>query len=145
MTEPTQIDPNRNEDGTFKTGGNSNPEGNNGNLKGWQKYGTRLQTWLEKPGEEIEALFDAEGKKTKELMKKSVIDITAAMHARDMISEDPTVRGPARKEAVDRTDGRVAQSLRVGGDPDNETPIGVDGKFTLTFGTDDNDSDPTTA
>jgi len=140
MTEKHPDDPNRKPDGTFAEGNNANPEGNNGHLEGWQRYGTRLQRWLLKNGEEIAKEFEDDGKS---LMKRPVIDIACIQHAKDMITGEPETRQRAREAAIDRIDGKPKQTVAHGGDPDNPTPISMDGVFTLTFGTEDNDGSDT--
>ena len=74
-------DANRNEDGKFKAGNNANPEGINGHLEGWQRYGTRLQKWMAMPGEEIARLVGS----TAERNKLSSIDIACVRQAAAII------------------------------------------------------------
>lgn len=76
MTEDTS----RNPDGTFAEGNNANPNGQNGHPKGWQRYGTRLQKWLEMSGDELILLANDKPR----LNKLSVIDIAAIRHAKGM-------------------------------------------------------------
>lgn len=109
-----------------------NPEGKNGHIKGWQRYGTRIQTWLDKTGREMESLTE------EEIKDRPLIDIACIQHARDMVTGTPEDRRRARESALDRIEGKPKQTHAVGGDPDNPTPISMDGVFTLTFGTEDN-------
>jgi hypothetical protein len=74
------ADDNRNPDGTFKEGNNANPNGCNGHNPGWQRYGTRLEKWLELSGEKLMDLADDEAK----LRKLPVIDIGAIRHAKEI-------------------------------------------------------------
>jgi len=141
MDSDTQIK--RAADGTLLPGSAPlNPEGNNGHIEGWQPYGVRLKTWLGKSGEEFEQLAGDPAA----LKKRPLIDIVCAQHVRDMTDSGtpPEVRHKAREAAIDRMDGKPKQTVAHGGDPDNPTPISMDGVFTLTFGTEDNDGiDPT--
>jgi hypothetical protein len=123
----------RNEDGTFAPGNKANPTGANGHLKGWMRYGDRLQMWLERNAEEIGTYFENDGA---ELKKLSTIDAVCCVHARNMLVGSDT--RSEREAALDRIEGKPKQVVAHGGDKDNPTPISVDGVFTLTFGTEDN-------
>lgn len=126
----------RNSDGTFANGNtighDANPEGKNGHLTGWQRYGDRLQKWLSLSKEEIEKLVASP-----EYNKLSSIDIGCVRHVAEIVG------GPGWLEALekglDRIEGKPKQTVAHGGDPNNPTPITLDGVFTLAFGTDEND------
>ena len=123
----------RRPDGTFAPGNNANPEGKNGHLAGWMRYGDRLQKWLALPGDEIAALVS----NSEERMKLSSIDIACVRQAAAIIGGDAWLE--ALEKGLDRIEGKPKQTFAHGGDPDNPTPISLDGNFTLLFGTDEND------
>jgi hypothetical protein len=128
MNEDTGREP----DGRWKEGYAPNPEGKNGHLKGWQRYGDRLQKWLAMPGEEIARLVQS----TEERNKLSSIDIACVRQAAAIIGGEQWLE--ALERGLDRIEGKPKQTHAVAGDPNNPTPIAISGDFTLTFGTDDN-------
>lgn len=126
MANPTGI-------GGPQPGEVRNPTGANGHLKGWQPYGQRLQKWLDVPGEEIARLVGS----TDERMKLSSIDIACVRQAAAIIGGEAWLE--ALEKGLDRIEGKPKQTVAHGGDPNNPTPITMDGVFTLVFGTDEND------
>jgi hypothetical protein len=118
------VSENQNPDGTFKAGNNANPEGNNGHLAGWQRYGDRIQKWFELPAEEL-AKYVADGGVL--LNKMSAIDNACIKHVINTYSGDKTLA--YLKEALDRIEGTPKQTIAHATDKDN--PV----IFTLNFGT----------
>jgi hypothetical protein len=120
----------RNPDGTFAAGNVSNPEGKNGHLPGWQRYGDRLQKWLNMPVTELLALAGDEKRKA----ELSTIDAICVQHVANSIAGKNIL--PERKELIDRIEGTPKQT--ISGDKDN--PL----TFTLKFnaGTDLPKADP---
>lgn len=110
-----------------------NPEGKNGHLKGWQRYGDRLSGWLALPGDEIARLVGS----SEERNKLSSIDIACVRQAAEIIGGAAWLE--ALEKGLNRIEGPPAQAHKHGGDPDNLTPISLDGNFSLLFGTDEND------
>lgn len=100
-----------------------NPEGNNGHLTGWQRYGDRLQKWLNMPLAELKVLVTNQP----ELDRLSTIDVVCVRHASNMISGDNTLR--ERKEALDRIEGTPKQTVQLQGDKDKPVEL----KFSLDF------------
>lgn len=126
-------------EGPAKVGEIRNPEGKNGHLKGWQRYGDRLQGWLDKPADEIAELVGDKRARG----KLSSIDVACLRQAAEIIGGKAWLE--ALEKGLDRIEGKPKQTVAHGGDPDNPTPISLDGSFTLVFGTDGNDSDKTTS
>jgi hypothetical protein len=120
-------------EGPAKPGEARNPEGKNGHLAGWQRYGDRLQRWLAMPGDEIAALVGDSAAR----MKLSSIDIACVRQAAAIIGGEEWLE--ALEKGLDRIEGKPKQTVAHGGDPNNPTPITLDGVFTLAFGTDEND------
>lgn len=134
MTDENKPDVPRNADGTFQENNNANPDGNNGHVTGWQRQHTRLPRFLNKKGSELKSAVES----PTFMEDNSVIDIGCMLLAKDIIIGDPETRLKALREVTDRCEGKATQSVKHGGDPDNKTPINMDGSFTLTFGTEDN-------
>jgi hypothetical protein len=132
--------PERAENGQLLPGHTANPEGKNGHLQGWQRYGARLEKWLALPPAEIAAYFENDGEKLKQL---SSIDAVCVRHVSNMLTG--TDMRAEREAGLDRIEGKPKQVVAHGGDPDNPMPISLDGVFSLEFGTDGNDSDKGTA
>lgn len=126
--------PKRDELGRLLPGETANPEGNNGHLEGWQRYGTRLQRYGKMPLDELEAIIASA-----EFKKFSAFDRAAVFQAKRIANETDPDHIPERERGNDRIEGKSSQPVKHGGDPDNPTPISMDGVFTLTFGTDEND------
>src|ERR1700733_12272669 len=90
----------RENDGRWKQGVTPNPEGLNGHLKGWQRYGQRVQKWLELPVEELMALAGDEKRKA----KLSTIDAICVQHVVNTIIGKAVL--PERNELRARIEGR---------------------------------------
>lgn len=132
---------NHNPDGTFAEGNKANPTGENGHMKGYQRYGTRLERYGQMTFEELDALFT---NKT-EMRKLNAFERAAIAQAHKIADFDHKEHHGERELGLDRIEGKAAQKHKHGGDGDNPNPISLDGTFTLTFGTDGNDSDKTPA
>lgn len=130
--------PERNEKGQLLPGNTANPNGNNGHLEGWQRYGTRLQKYLDMPSDELDAIVTGP-----EFKKYSNIDKAAILQAQRIGDATHAEHIPERERGLDRVEGKARQTHRHGGDADNPSPINLGGKFTLVFGTDGNDDGAT--
>lgn len=116
-----QRDP---ETGRLLPGNTANPEGKNGHLEGWQRYGDRLQKWFATPVEELEMYLLNEGAK---LRKLSSIDAACCRHVINTISGKETLK--YLKEALNRIEGTPTQTIKHQGD--KEQPFEF--KFSLDF------------
>jgi hypothetical protein len=104
-------DPNRNTDGTFAVGNCANPNGANGNKRGWQKYGVRIAGWLEKlSAEELKILVNTPS----EYGKLSSIDAIAVRHIVNALTGDDIRQ--ERKDMLDRIEGAPKQTTVLEGD-----------------------------
>jgi len=100
----------RNEDGTWPEGQSGNPSGSNGHNKGWTRYGDRLQKWLAKSNEEIEAII---ADKT-QFRKLSSIDVICVKHVAKMMGEEWYAR-LERECGLDRIEGRAIERVEQTG------------------------------
>ena len=137
---------NRNPDGTFKEGNKLGGLTQKGRAT-WRKRVEQIEEKYDSV-EKLMALFvqdPATGKMAPgpELLAMHPRDAGLIMQMLGAIVGDDKFR--ERESFWDRDEGKAAQRHRVAGDPDNPTPISLDGSFSLVFGTDGNDSDQGTA
>lgn len=137
-TNPVGNDIKRNELGQPLPGQVLNPNGNNGLMKGYQPYASRLQRYNQMPMDELETLIAST-----DFKKYSAIERAAVFHAKRIGDEKDDNHIPERERGNERIEGKSKQPLAIGGDANNTTPISLDGSFTLTFGTEDNDGTKT--
>lgn len=136
---PHPDNPNHNADGTFAQGNKLGAI----ELKGRTTWRKRVEQLDEKYNtvEKLLGLFDQDsnGKMLpgKDLMQMHPRDAALIMQALGAIVGDD--KRLERESFLDRDEGKARQSISVGGDPENKTPIAMDGTFTLTFGTDKNE------
>jgi len=93
----------RDESGRLLPGAVINPEGNNGHNVGWQRYGLRVQKWLELPSAEIAKYADpATGEA--EISKLSVIDAICVRHVLNTLAGKNVLK--ERHELLNRIEGK---------------------------------------
>ena len=98
----------RDENGRLLPGAVINPEGNNGHNVGWQRYGLRVQKWLELPSAEIAKYADpATGEA--EISKLSVIDAICVRHVLNTLAGKNVLK--ERHELLNRIEGKPKQTI----------------------------------
>lgn len=105
----------RDENGRLEKGAILNPTGANGHNAGWQRYGDRLQKYLNMPLGELRALVA----NTEELDKLSQIDAVCVMQAFEMYYG--SAARSEREDALNRIEGRPTQKLDMITAPFNVT------------------------
>lgn len=114
----------RDDKGRLLPGFTANPDGHNGHLQGWQRYGDRLQIWFAKPVEDLETYLLDDGAR---LRKLSSIDASCCRHVINCISGKETLK--YLKEALNRIEGTPTQTIKHQGDKDQP----LEWKFSLDF------------
>lgn len=117
QVSPPDLTPKRNEKGQLLPGETANPTGANGHNAGWQRYGDRIQKWLEMPFVELKALADTPAK----FDALSSIDRRAAQHVIDMQSAEFSHRRLSSEDALNRIEGRPTQKVDLITAPFNVT------------------------
>ena len=116
--------PTRDANGRLLPGCTANPEGNNGQKKGWQPYGERLQKWLARPAQEIKDLIDDREK----LGALSSIDVACVRHVVGMLFGKETLK--YLEAGLDRIEGKAKQTIKHTGAGQGDDPV----VFTLMIG-----------
>lgn len=105
MQENEKNNSKRNADGTFPEGVSGNPSGTNGHQAGWQRYGDRLQKFLDLPYEDLVLLCANKAK----FRKLSSIDRASASQA--LAIGKGSRQSRERELGIDRIEGRATQKL----------------------------------
>jgi len=111
----------RNPDGTWPRGQSGNPAGVNNRARGWQRYGERVQKWLDMPIKDLLALATDEQAKS----ELSTIDAICVQHIANSVTGKQVL--PERKELLDRIEGAPKQVIDLTSRPapkiaDDATP-----------------------
>lgn len=143
--EPHPTDANRNSDGTWAEGNTLGCVSIKGRTT-WRKRIEQLDETFD-TGEKLLEMFEKDEKgqlrldvhgdpiPSKELLKRHHRDIALLMQAAcAFIGRE---KRQERETFLDRDEGKSRQSIAIAGDPNNPTPIQMNGTFTLNFAPED--------
>lgn len=109
LIEPVDNKPQRDERGRLLPGNTANPEGANGQLKGWQPYRERLKRFMEMNFEDLVVLL----KDKNRMRKMSNVDLVAAKQAMNMLRGRNQIT--ERESGLDRIEGKAINTTQLQG------------------------------
>lgn len=108
-----QENPKRNPNGTFPAGVSGNPGGENGQQKGWQRFGPRAQRFLNMSADDLSDLLNDKKRRN----QLSSYDLHIARRVQNMAMAESTTEVRTEGESVlNRVEGEPKKSLALTGD-----------------------------